>query len=127
MANFVRKYNSTELLLAVPWSDTARIDFIREQIRTLPISAKLLPDTQVRTLTNYASSGGQRVVSIEIQRAPFSATERFAKRAIDISIALVALVFFCPLWSLLRLQLDWTDAGPLYSGRIERDSTDGNL
>ncbi len=113
VANFVRKYNSTELLLAVSWSDTARIDFIREQIRTLPISAKLLPDTQVRTLTNYASSGGQRVVSIEIQRAPFSATERLVKRAIDISIALVALLFLLPVMAFTAVAIRLDGSGPV--------------
>ena len=113
VANFVRKHSSTEILLAVPWSDAMRIDFIREQIRTLPVSAKLLPDTQVRTLTNYASSGGQRIVSIEIQRAPFSATERFAKRAIDISIASVALVFLMPIMIFTAAAIKLDGRGPI--------------
>jgi undecaprenyl-phosphate galactose phosphotransferase/putative colanic acid biosynthesis UDP-glucose lipid carrier transferase len=113
VANFVRKHSSTEILLAVPWSDAARIDFIREQIRTLPVSAKLLPDTQVRTLTNYASSGGQRVVSIEIQRAPFSVTERFAKRAIDISIASAALVFLMPVIIFTAAAIKLDGRGPI--------------
>jgi Undecaprenyl-phosphate glucose phosphotransferase len=114
VANFVRRYNSTEILLAVPWSDAARIDFIREQIKMLPISAKLLPDIQVRTLTNYASSGGQRVVSVEIQRAPFSATERFVKRTVDISIALLALVFFMPVMAFTAVAIKlYGQGGPI--------------
>jgi Undecaprenyl-phosphate glucose phosphotransferase len=113
VANFVRRHNATEILLVVPWSDAARIDFIREQIKMLPISAKLLPDIQVRTLTNYASSGGQRVVSIEIQRAPFSATERLVKRAIDISIALAALVFFMPVIAFTAVAIKWDGRGPI--------------
>jgi Undecaprenyl-phosphate glucose phosphotransferase len=113
VANFVRRHNSTEILLVVPWSDAARIDFIREQIKMLPISAKLLPDIQVRTLTNYASSGGQRVVSIEIQRAPFSATERLVKRAIDISIALTALVVFMPVIAFTAVAIKLDGRGPI--------------
>ena len=113
VAHFVRRNNSAEILLAVPWSDVARIDFIREHIRTLPISAKLLPDIQVRTLTNFASSGGQRVVSIEIQRAPFSATERLVKRAIDVSIALAALLFFIPVMIFTAAAIKLDGSGPI--------------
>src|SRR6478609_8517828 len=63
VAKFVRKNNTAELLLAIPWTDSARIELIRDQLKMLPVSAKLLPDTQIRTLTNYASSGHQRIVA----------------------------------------------------------------
>jgi undecaprenyl-phosphate galactose phosphotransferase/putative colanic acid biosynthesis UDP-glucose lipid carrier transferase len=113
VANFVRKHNSTELLLAVPWSDAPRIDFIREQIKMLPISARLLPDIQVRSLTNHASSGGQRTVSIEVQRAPLSAAERLLKRAIDIVVSLVALVFFIPIMTFSAIAIKLDGRGPI--------------
>ncbi|MEO6783437.1 MAG: undecaprenyl-phosphate glucose phosphotransferase [Bradyrhizobium sp.] len=113
VANFVRKHNSTEVLLAVPWSDAPRIDFIREQIKILPISARLLPDIQVRTLTNHASSGGQRTVSIEVQRAPLSTAERLLKRAIDLVVALIALVFFIPIMTFSAIAIKLDGRGPI--------------
>jgi undecaprenyl-phosphate galactose phosphotransferase/putative colanic acid biosynthesis UDP-glucose lipid carrier transferase len=111
VANFVRKNNSSEILFALPWHDTARIDFIRERIKLLPVSVELLPDNQIRTLTNYASSGGQRVLSIEIQRAPLSTTERVVKRVIDIVLAVLALICLAPLMVLtaLAIKLDGPD------------------
>ena len=33
VANFVRERNAREILLAVPWTDSARIEFIREHIK----------------------------------------------------------------------------------------------
>jgi undecaprenyl-phosphate glucose phosphotransferase len=113
VATFIRKNNTAEILLALPWSDTARIELIRDQIKMLPVSAKLLPDTQIRTLTNYASSGHQRIISLEIQRAPLSTAERLVKRAIDILIGLLALAFFIPILALTALAIKFDGKGPI--------------
>jgi len=114
VANFIRRNNTAEILLALPWSDTARIEMIRDQIKMLPVSAKLLPDMQIRSLTNYASSGHQRVISLEIQRAPLSTTERIVKRAIDISIGLLALVVFIPIMAITALAIKFDGKGPIF-------------
>jgi Undecaprenyl-phosphate glucose phosphotransferase len=114
VANFVRKNNTAEILLALPWSDADRIELIRDQIKMLPVSAKLLPDTQIRTLTNYASSGHQRINSLELQRAPLSAIECTVKRALDISIGLLALVFFIPIITLTALAIKLDGPGPIF-------------
>jgi Undecaprenyl-phosphate glucose phosphotransferase len=111
--SFVRRHNSAEILVAVSWNNVARIDFIREQIKLLPVSAKLLPDAQVRTLTNYASSAGQRVLSIEIQRAPFSITERIVKRAMDTLLALLAMVVFVPVMMIAAVAIKLEGPGPV--------------
>jgi Undecaprenyl-phosphate glucose phosphotransferase len=114
VANFVRKNNTAEIMLALPWSDVARIEVIRDQIKMLPVSAKLLPDTQIRTLTNYASSAHQRVVSLEIQRAPLSMIERVVKRGIDILIGILALIFFTPIMALTALAIKSDGEGPIF-------------
>jgi Undecaprenyl-phosphate glucose phosphotransferase len=113
VADLVRKDNVSEILLAISWHDRARIDFIREQIKFLPVSVKLLPDAQIRKLTNYASSAGQRILSVEIQRAPLSLTERFVKRALDIVLGFLALMLFVPLLALTALAIKLDGPGPI--------------
>ena len=113
VASFVRANNSSEILLAVPWKDTGRIDFLREQVKLLPVSVRLLPDSQIRALTNYASSARQQVLSIEIQRAPLSMTERFVKRIVDLTLAMVALVVFFPLMFLAAVAIKLDGPGPV--------------
>jgi len=113
VADLVRENNVSEILLAVSWHDQERIDFIRERIKFLPVSAKLLPDAQIRTLTNYASSAGQRILSIEIQRAPLSLTERLVKRALDIMLGFLALMFFVPVMALTALAIKLDGPGPI--------------
>ena len=113
VADFVREENVSEILLAVSWHNKERIDFIRERIKFLPVSAKLLPDAQIRTLTNYASSAGQRILSLEIQRAPLSLTERLVKRALDIVLGFLALMFFVPVMVLTALAIKFDGPGPI--------------
>jgi undecaprenyl-phosphate galactose phosphotransferase/putative colanic acid biosynthesis UDP-glucose lipid carrier transferase len=48
ISNYVRENNPSEVLLAVSWRDTARIDFLREQVKMMPVAVRLLPDSQVR-------------------------------------------------------------------------------
>lgn len=113
VANFVRRHNCREILLALPWGDTGHIEFVRDQIKVLPVAARLLPDAQVRSLTNFRSSARQRVLAIEIQRAPLSGAQRFVKRIMDIFVGALALVFFLPLMVLTAIAIKLDGPGPV--------------
>ena len=56
-ANFVRRNNCREVLLAMPWEDAPRLEFIREHVKTLPVAVRLLPDMRVRTLIELCVVG----------------------------------------------------------------------
>jgi undecaprenyl-phosphate galactose phosphotransferase/putative colanic acid biosynthesis UDP-glucose lipid carrier transferase len=111
--NFVRTNGCREILLAFSWADTDRIDLVRESIKVLPVSARLLPDTRVRSLTHYSSLTRQNVLAIEVQRAPLSGAERLAKRAMDIAVASVALILLAPVMVLTAVAIKLDDFGPI--------------
>ena len=113
VANFVRERNAREILLAVPWSDFARIDFIREHIKVLPVSVRLLPDMRVRSLTDYSSSARQNILSVEILGAPLSPVEQGVKRVIDVVLAAVALVLLLPIMLLTAIAIKLDGPGPV--------------
>jgi undecaprenyl-phosphate galactose phosphotransferase/putative colanic acid biosynthesis UDP-glucose lipid carrier transferase len=113
VANFVRRHNCREILLALPWGDACRMEFVRDQIKTLPVAARLLPDMRVRSLTNFTSSARQRVLAIEIQRAPLSVAERFVKRVMDIFVASLALIFFLPVMAFTAIAIKLDGPGPV--------------
>jgi hypothetical protein len=95
VSNFVRGNSCKEILLALPWHDVSRLEFVRDQFKTLPIAVRLLPDKRVRSLSNFASSARPRVLAIEILRAPLSVAERLVKRWMDIVLTALALVILC--------------------------------
>lgn len=113
VADFVRLHNCREILLALPWGDTGRIDFVRDQLKTLPVLARLLPDIHVRSLSQFSSSARQQVLAIEIQRAPLSGAQRFVKRIMDIFLAALALVFFLPVMVLTAIAIKLDSPGPV--------------
>jgi undecaprenyl-phosphate galactose phosphotransferase/putative colanic acid biosynthesis UDP-glucose lipid carrier transferase len=113
VANFVRSHNCREILLALPWGDAGRMEFVRDQIKTLPVAARLMPDMRVRSLTNYTSSARQRVLAIEIHRAPLGGSERIVKRIMDISIATLALIIFLPVMILTAIAIKLDGEGPV--------------
>jgi len=113
VANFVRRHNCREILLALPWGDAGRIEFVRDQIKTLPVAARLLPDMHVRSLTNFTSSARQQVLAIEIQRAPLNGAQRLVKRIMDIAVAALALIFFLPVMALTAIAIKLDGPGPV--------------
>lgn len=121
VADFVRLNNCHEILLALPWNDADRIEFVREKIKALPVASRLLPDTRVRSLTNFTSSAHPDLLAIEIQRAPLTGTQRLAKRIMDIVLASLALTFFLPIMMLTAIAIKLDSAGPV----IFRQSRNG--
>jgi Undecaprenyl-phosphate glucose phosphotransferase len=113
VAKFVRRHNCREVLLALPWDDAERIEFVRDQIKILPVTGRLLPDRQVRSLSQFATSARQRVLAIEIQRAPLSGGQRFVKRSIDIVVSCLALVFLLPIMALTAVAIKRDSPGPV--------------
>jgi Undecaprenyl-phosphate glucose phosphotransferase len=113
VANFVRLHNCREILLALPWGDAGRVEFVRDHMKSLPVAVRLLPDMRVRSLTNFTSSARQRVLAIEIQRAPLSGAERAVKRVVDIIVATLALGFFLPVMALTAIAIKLDSSGPI--------------
>lgn len=119
-ASFVRLHNCRQILVAVPWSDAGRIEFIRDQIRTLPVTARLLPDSSVRALSDLTWSVRKHALAIELQGTPLSGAQRFVKRVMDIVIASLALVLFLPVMTFAAIAIKMDSPGPVIFRQIRR-------
>ena len=113
MEGFIRQHGCREILLALSWSDNDRIELVREHIKNLPVAARLMPDARVRSLTNYKSSVRQRILTIEIQRAPLNRLERLVKRLMDIAGAGCALTFCLPVIIVAAIAIKLDSRGPV--------------
>jgi len=119
-ADFVRLHNCRQILIALPWRDARRIDLIKDQIKTVPVAVRLLPDTSVRALSASAWSSRKRPLSIELQREPLSLAQRFVKRMIDIVVASLALVFFLPIIVLAAIAIKLDSPGPAIFRQVRK-------
>jgi len=120
LADFVRRHDCREILLALPWSDSERLELIRDRIKALPVAARLLPDAHIRSLTALTWHVGSRSFSIEVQRAPLSGPQRFFKRLTDIVLSALALMFFLPLMALTAAAIKLESPGPVIFRQIRK-------
>jgi Undecaprenyl-phosphate glucose phosphotransferase len=119
-ANFVRRYNCRQILLALPWDQTDRIEFIKDQIKTLPVALRLVPDKSVRALSDSTWSKGKPGPIIDLQRAPLSALQCFVKRVMDVVVAAFVLTFFLPLMALAAIAIKLDSPGPVIFRQIRK-------
>jgi Undecaprenyl-phosphate glucose phosphotransferase len=120
LTDFVRRHDCREILLALPWNDSERIELIRDRIKVLPVAARLLPDKRIRSLTTVTGPTGNRGFSIEVQRAPLSGTQRLLKRVVDIVVSALALLFFLPLMLVTASAIKLESPGPVIFRQTRR-------
>jgi Undecaprenyl-phosphate glucose phosphotransferase len=107
-----RDRGAGEVVLALSWNDTRCIDLVRDRLRSSPLPVQLLPDQKIRNLIGNPAFSVNRSLAIEIQRAPLSNLEQFAKRLFDIAGACVALLILSPLMLLTALAIKIESSGP---------------
>jgi Undecaprenyl-phosphate glucose phosphotransferase len=104
--------SAAEIILALPWGKVADLEFLRDQLRFTPLPVRLLPDRAVQRILNYRGWSPRQSPLIELARPPLSASERIAKRALDILLAAFALAALLPLLVLVAAAIRLGSRGP---------------
>lgn len=107
-----RRRCADEIVLALPWSDTRKLELVRDQLRASPLPVELLPDRRIRSLADNPSFKLNKSLAIEVQRGPLSRLEQFLKRCIDVVGASVALMVLSPLMIVSAVAIKLDSAGP---------------
>jgi Undecaprenyl-phosphate glucose phosphotransferase len=120
-----RTRSAEEFVIAFDWKQTEIIERIVGSLRLSPLPVRLLPDQTVRSMfgrVSFSTSGP--IPPVELQRAPLTRAERFAKRACDVVLAATALVLLAPLMLISALAIKLDSAGPIIF-RQRRTGFDG--
>jgi undecaprenyl-phosphate galactose phosphotransferase/putative colanic acid biosynthesis UDP-glucose lipid carrier transferase len=107
-----RRMSAEEIILALPWQNNAQVDFVRNRLRATPLPVRLLPDRSVQSILRHSPWMAHQLMLIEIQRAPLNASERIAKRALDVLVAAFTLVALAPLMLLVAVAIRLGSPGP---------------
>jgi len=102
-----------EIVLAFPWSDTRKLELVRDGLRVSPLPVQLLPDRRIRSLAGNPSYRLRNSLSVEIQRGPLSRAEQWSKRLLDIVGASVGLIILAPLMILSAFAIRLDSPGPV--------------
>jgi Undecaprenyl-phosphate glucose phosphotransferase len=108
-----RHRSAAEILLAVPWTDSHRLDLIRTELRRLPIPVRLLPDRSVAALLRGDAAWPIDAYAIPLQRAPLATSERVFKRILDLVVACSALLALAPLIAFSAIAIKLESKGPV--------------
>ncbi len=120
-----RRHRADELVIAVDWRRTEVIEKIKERFRASPLAVRLLPDRTVRaTLDHQPEFAPEAMLSVEMQRAPLTPSERFIKRAFDAVLASLAAAALAPLLLLVAIAIKLDSKGPVLF-RQQRTGFDG--
>ena len=103
-----------EIVLALPWTDTRKLELVRDRLRVSPLPVQLVPDRRIRALAENPSYRLRRSLSIEIQRGPLSRAEQFSKRVVDIVGASLGLIILAPLMILSAIAIKLDSVGPIF-------------
>lgn len=109
-----RTYGAEAIILAFPWSDTRKVELVRDELRISPLPVQLLPDRRIRLLAGNPSFRLQNSLSVEIQRGPLSRAEQLSKRLLDIIGASIGLVMLAPLMILSAIAIKLDSPGPVF-------------
>jgi undecaprenyl-phosphate galactose phosphotransferase/putative colanic acid biosynthesis UDP-glucose lipid carrier transferase len=106
------KTSAEEVILAFPWGDKAQLGFVRDRLRRSPLPVRLLPDRSMQAILEYRNWGPRELPLVEIQRAPLSAPERFAKGVVDLLISGFALIALMPMMLVIACAIRLESPGP---------------
>lgn len=120
-----RRHHADELVVAVDWRQTEVIEKIKERFRASPLAVRLLPDRTVRsTVDRQLEFAPESMLSVELQRAPLTRTERVVKRGFDIVLAGLVTIAILPLLLLAAVAVKLDSRGPVLF-RQQRTGFDG--
>jgi Undecaprenyl-phosphate glucose phosphotransferase len=108
-----RRCSATEIILAMAWADSYRLDLIQKELRRLPVPVRLLPDRSVVALISGNAPWTVYAYAIELQRAPLDSIDRLVKRGFDLVVACTALVSLAPLIAVAAVAIKLDSAGPV--------------
>jgi putative colanic acid biosynthesis UDP-glucose lipid carrier transferase len=109
---FARGSEIKEIFVAADLQRWSAIRDLIQRLCDLPLPLTLLPDENIATLFQRTSRRFGSSVGIEFQRAPLSLSERIAKRALDLTMALIGIVLLTPMFLIIALAIKLDSPGP---------------
>jgi Undecaprenyl-phosphate glucose phosphotransferase len=108
-----REMQLDDVLIIVPWSETATIDRLIDAFMRMPVTIHLGPERIFDRFDEIriAKSGG--IASLQLGRPPLTAGEIMLKRMLDVALGSFALFLFTPVLLLIGLAIKLDSPGPV--------------
>jgi putative colanic acid biosynthesis UDP-glucose lipid carrier transferase len=108
-----RGANIDEIVIAMSWRRFPLASRIVEGLRALPLPVRLVMDPQTTEMATQRTRRIGGLLAVELQRGRMTATEHVIKRAIDVTLAGIALFALSPLLLIVALAIKLDTPGPV--------------
>lgn len=124
LPELLRTHDIDQVIVALPLEDNLLLPEIMSSVGDSLVDVRIVPD-----IYQFVSIGGsveefEGLPVISVQSSPLDGPNLVLKRALDVSMAMVALIVLSPLMLLIALCVKLTSRGPVFYAQ-ERVSLDG--
>lgn len=102
-----------EIYLAISQVPQARTESILRSLVMVPRAILVVPDEFTSDILRHRLSEVGTRVAVDVQKAAMTSSGRIAKRAMDIVLSSLLIVFFAPLLLAIALAVIWDSPGPV--------------
>jgi Undecaprenyl-phosphate glucose phosphotransferase len=114
LIRLARSTHLDEIRLVLPWRSTTSLIATVQKLSVLPVDITLDPWSSVRDLPSLVNSKAPTLPVAMVRRRPLSGWHSATKRAEDLVIAFLLLVFVAPVFGLVMLAIKLDDPGPIF-------------
>ena len=109
----IRSGRIQEIVIAVPWTEEARILRLLGRLRAYPVDIRLAPSKLDFPFARARYSTLSGITLLDVFNAPISGWKRVVKRAEDLLIGSALLLLFLPLMLIIAAAVRWDSPGPI--------------
>ncbi|MCJ2133970.1 sugar transferase [Methylobacterium sp. J-026] len=110
----VRFLRPDDVFVLVPWTDTAEVERCIDAFLRVPSALHLRPGTMLDRFPDLQVARVGGVSGINIGRRPLNLGEVVLKRALDLTVATIALVSLSPLLAAIAVAIKLDSPGPVF-------------
>jgi len=122
----VEAHHIEHVVFALPLSAHERLTQVVAELQSLPVRIWVIPDYFAMALHHAAAEELFGIPLINLRAPAFSESQRFFKRAFDLTLTLFALPFALPLIAVIALAIKLDSPGPVFL-RQQRIGENGKL
>ncbi|MEQ1863014.1 MAG: exopolysaccharide biosynthesis polyprenyl glycosylphosphotransferase [Micropepsaceae bacterium] len=101
-----------EICIAAGGFDGRQLQDVAVALQVIPRAVRIVPSPQFEQLLHLPIRSVGTLHSVELQKAPLNAVQRALKRAMDVALSSVALLFFAPFFLIVAAAIRLSSPGP---------------
>ncbi|HTX99921.1 MAG TPA: undecaprenyl-phosphate glucose phosphotransferase [Bacteroidota bacterium] len=124
--DFIRSHDVERVFIAVPHEEKSALMDLVHSCEGMNVEFMMVPDMLDQVTSHVHLNELEGIPFLRLKGIPFTPWGRITKRAFDLAVSSVLMLFFLPLFALIALAVKLSSRGPIFF-RQQRLGLDGRL